>query len=178
MLTIARATTTTLSPPTASTYGQSVTFTATVAPSPPAGTVQFYDNGVALGGPVSVSGGTASCHINTLSVGSHPITAAYSGTAGYAASSTAGSSTQQVTLPPNSAPVTIRGAAFQGNGALQMNFTGIPGYTYLIQGATNLTPPITWTTLGTNAADINGLFNFTDLGATNCKARYYRTAIP
>ncbi len=96
ILTITDATTTTLNSLTPSTYGQAVTFTATVAPMPVGGTVQFYDNGVALGNPVTVSSGTASYSTNALSVGSNFITASYSGTTGYAASSTTGSSNQQV----------------------------------------------------------------------------------
>ncbi len=173
ILTVANTTTTTLNALSASTYGQSVTFTATVAPTPTGGTVQFYDNGVALGTPVAVSGGTASYTTNTLSVGSHPITASYGGTTGYAASSTASASTQQVNLPPNNTPVTI-GATLQPNGTLQMNFAGVAGYTYLIQVTTSLTPPITWVNVSTNTADINGQFNFTD---TNTNTRYYQTAV-
>jgi autotransporter-associated beta strand protein len=95
-LTIAYKTTTTLNTLTAAAYGQAVTFTATVSPAPSSGTVQFYDNGVALGSAVSVSGGTASYTTNTLSIGSHPITATYSGVTFYAASSTSSSSTQVI----------------------------------------------------------------------------------
>jgi autotransporter-associated beta strand protein len=178
VLTVTDTTTTSLNTLTPSIYGQSVTFTATVAPSPAGGTVQFYDNGMALGGPVTISGGSATYSTSTLSVGNHPITASYSGITGYAASSTASSSTQQVTLPPNTIPVTISGTTIVSNGAVQMNFIGTPGYTYWIEGATCLNPPITWTTLSTNVADINGLFNFIDLDATNYNSRYYRTAIP
>jgi autotransporter-associated beta strand protein len=174
ILTVTDATTTTLNPLTPSTYGQFVTLTATVAPTPAGGTVQFFDNGVALGGPVMVSGGTASYTTNTLAVGNHPITASYSGTIGYAASSTANASTQQVALPPNSVPVTIS-ATLLANGAVQLNFAGVPGYTYYIQDACSLNPSATWTNLSTNVADINGLFNFTDLSATNYGDRYYRT---
>lgn len=178
ILSMTTNTTTTLNALSPSIYGQSVTFTATVAPTPTGGTVQFYDNAVALGDPVPVVGGTASYSTNTLSVGDHPITASYSGTTYYAASSTAASSDQQVTLPPNSAPVTITNAMLLGDGTLQLNFLGIPGYTYLIQASTNLTSSAYWTNLSTNTADINGLFNFTDTGNTNYNALYYRTAIP
>ena len=90
------ATTTTLNSLTASPYGSSVTFTATVSPTLAGGTVQFYDNGVAIGSPVTVSGGTASYTTSALWAGSHPITAAYSGTSGYAPSATASASSQQV----------------------------------------------------------------------------------
>jgi hypothetical protein len=174
ILTVTDATTTTLNSLTPSTYGQTVILTATVVPAPAGGTVQFYDNGVALGSPVMVSGGTASYTTNTLSIGNHPITASYSGTIGYTASSTANASTQQVTLPSNSVPVTIS-ATLLANGAVQLNFAGVPGYTYYIQAACSLNPSATWTNLSTNVADINGLFNFTDLSATNYDDRYYRT---
>ena len=177
MLTITDLTTITLSSLSPSVYGQAASFTATVSPSPPGGTVQFYDNGEALGNPVAINAGAASYSTNTLSVGVHPITASYSGTVGYAASSTANSSTQQVTLPPNSIPVTISGTALLANGTVQMNFTGVPGYNYVIEGTTSLSPPISWTSLGTNTADINGVFNFIDLGATNFNGRYYRSAV-
>ncbi len=107
ILTITDTTTTTLHSLSPSTYGQSVIFTATVAPTPGGGTVQFYDNGVALGSAVTVSGGGASYTTNTLSAGSHPITAGFSGTTGYAASSTASASTQQV----NQATLSITASA-------------------------------------------------------------------
>ena len=177
LLTITDATTTTLGALAPSTYGQTVTFQATISPTPFGGTVQFSDSGVALGGPVPVIGGIASFATNGLAVGSHPIKAAYSGTTGYAASTTAGFSIQQVSLPPNNTPVTITNAAILANGTLQLNFSGVPGYTYLIEAATNLNPPAIWTTLATNTADINGRFNFTDLDATNHDGRYYRTAV-
>ena len=177
ILTLARATTTTLSPLTASTYGQSVTFTATVAPSPPGGTVQFYDNGVALGSPVTVSGGAASYTTSTLFAGSHPITAAYDGTTGYAASSTASTFDPAGDTSPQQRPGDHQRRDAPGQWRLAIEFHRHAGYTYLIQTTTSLNPPITWTTLGTHVADINGLFNFIDLGATNCNARYYRTAI-
>ena len=95
------ATTTILSSLTASPYGSSVTFTATVSPTPTGGTIQFYDNGVAIGSPVTVSGGgTASYTTSVLWAGNHPITAAYSGASGSAASATASASSQQVNAVP------------------------------------------------------------------------------
>jgi hypothetical protein len=93
-LVVARTTTTTLNSLTPSTFGQSVTFTATVAPTPSGGTVQFYDNGVALGSPVGLSGGTASYTSSTLAAGTHPITADYTGVTFFAASSSTSASQQ------------------------------------------------------------------------------------
>jgi hypothetical protein len=47
-----------------------------------------------------------------------------------------------------------------------------------VQFTTNLLPPVGWTTLATNMAGTNGLFEHTDLGATNSSTRFYRTAQP
>jgi len=92
----ATVTTTTLATSgTPSTYGGAVTLTATVTPTPTGGTVQFYDNAVALGSPVTVSGGQAQLVTGTLAAGSHPITATFSGTTGFAGS-TADSMSQSV----------------------------------------------------------------------------------
>ena len=65
--------------------GQSVTFTATINPVAPGagtrtGTVQFAIDGVNFGAPLTLSGGSAtSAATNSLSLGSHTITAVYSG---------------------------------------------------------------------------------------------------
>jgi hypothetical protein len=90
-------TTTTLSGPTSSTYGQPVTYTATVtgggAPMT-AGTVTFLDNGTPVSPALPLDGnGQASFTIATLGAGRHTITASYTGTpdgvgtTGWAASS-------------------------------------------------------------------------------------------
>jgi hypothetical protein len=88
-------TTTLVSSSPASTYGQPVTFTATVSPSAATGTVQFLDGANSLG-TVIVSAGHASLTTATLAVGTHSITAIYSGDTGYAAS-TSSALTQTVT---------------------------------------------------------------------------------
>jgi endonuclease/exonuclease/phosphatase family metal-dependent hydrolase len=84
--TIETATATTLvATPLATTGGSSVMFTATVAPSPGAlGTVTFLDNGVPIpgGANVALSNGTAVFSTTTLALGSHPITASFSGAIG------------------------------------------------------------------------------------------------
>ena len=67
--------------------GQSVTFTASVTGSSgtPTGTVAIRDGGVALPGcgAITLSGGSGACVASNLAVGSHTITAAYSGNATY-----------------------------------------------------------------------------------------------
>jgi hypothetical protein len=58
--------------------GQSVSFTATITPSAAAGSVQFSVDGNTLGGPVTVSGGSAtSPAIGSLSPGSHTVMATF-----------------------------------------------------------------------------------------------------
>ncbi|MGC2422757.1 MAG: FG-GAP-like repeat-containing protein [Nitrospirota bacterium] len=72
-----------------STYGQSVTFTATVSPSSATGTVNFMDGSTAFGGS-TLSGGTATYSTSALSVGAHTITAVYGGDTNYAGSTSSG----------------------------------------------------------------------------------------
>ena len=64
-----------------STYGNSLTFTATVTGNSPGGTVQFKVDGLAWGSPVTLAGGSAPLVVSTLSVSGspHQITAYYSG---------------------------------------------------------------------------------------------------
>jgi hypothetical protein len=65
-----------------SVYGQSITLTATVAGSTPTGTVTFKDGAATLCNAVALAGGMAGCATSTLAVGSHSLTALYSGDAG------------------------------------------------------------------------------------------------
>jgi large repetitive protein len=61
--------------------GQGVNLTATLLPAGATGTVQFLDNGNAIAPAVAISGGAATLANVGLSVGSHPLTAVYSGDA-------------------------------------------------------------------------------------------------
>jgi Glycoside hydrolase family 44/Bacterial Ig-like domain (group 3) len=83
-------TTSVLASATQLTAGQSVTFTAGVAPQSgtgvPTGSIAFFD-GPAQIAVVSLNGGAASCSSANLAVGTHTITAAYSGDSNYTASS-------------------------------------------------------------------------------------------
>ena len=73
--------------------GQSVTFAATITPVAPAptGTVTFQDAGINIAGCVNrpVAARVATCATATLAVGSHTVTAVYSGNATYATSTSA-----------------------------------------------------------------------------------------
>ncbi len=72
-----------------STYGQSVTFTATVTGpgGTPTGTVTFLDGGYSLGTGTLNASGVAKFSTVKLAAGSHSITASYSGNVNYAGSS-------------------------------------------------------------------------------------------
>ncbi len=111
------STTTTLAASTnPSTFGSSVTFTATITPSPAGptmmGSVSFYDGSVLLGtSPVMWSGSTGmgGLVVSSLLAGSHAITAAYSGDANHSPS-TSSALTQTV----NKFAPTVGGMAFSG----------------------------------------------------------------
>jgi hypothetical protein len=78
-----------------SVFGQPVTFTAQVTPVAPGagtpdGTVQFYVDGVPVGMPVTLVGGTAvSAPVSDLATGDHAVTASYSGSDSFVASASA-----------------------------------------------------------------------------------------
>ncbi|WP_169823370.1 Ig-like domain-containing protein, partial [Aldersonia kunmingensis] len=67
---------------------QSVPLSATVAPADAVGTVQFFDNGVAIGAPVSVTGGVATVS-HVFTEGAHSVTAEFSGGTGFLGSTSA-----------------------------------------------------------------------------------------
>ncbi len=67
-------------------------------------------------------------------------------------------------------PVIFTSEGFAGDGQFQLGFSGMPGYSYVLQGTTNL---IAWTSLSTNTAATNVL-NLIDPSATNFPYRFYR----
>lgn len=69
--------------------GTPVTLSADVLPANAVGTVQFKDNGTAIGSPVAVASGAASLQHTFGAAGSHSITAEFLGGAGFAASTSA-----------------------------------------------------------------------------------------
>ncbi len=83
-----------------SAYGQSVTFTASITPSSATGSVTFKDGTTTLG-TITVVKGQASLSTSSLAVGSHSITAVYSGDGTFA-----GSTSQPITQTVNKANTT------------------------------------------------------------------------
>jgi hypothetical protein len=80
-----------------------------------------------------------------------------------------------LTVTP-STPVTLNIPLLLVDGTIRLTFAGgDAGVSYRIQASSNLNSP-TWNDLATNEAGTNGLPGFTDLTATNQRARFYRTA--
>ena len=70
-------TTLTSNPTPRAVFGASVTFTATVSPTPSSGTVTFSENGAPLGAAVNVVAGVATFTTSSLIEGDHTISAAF-----------------------------------------------------------------------------------------------------
>ena len=64
-----------------SAFGNSLSFTASVAPASATGTVVFFDGSVAISGSIPLTSGTATFTNSNLGAGTHNITAQYSGDA-------------------------------------------------------------------------------------------------
>jgi hypothetical protein len=88
---VSKDTTTTLQAPATAITGQAVHLTATVAPTPNGGTVQFKDNGANIGSPVTVNNGTATLSQTFNNAAAHSITAVFSGSEGFEGSTSAAS---------------------------------------------------------------------------------------
>jgi hypothetical protein len=124
--------------------GQGVTFTATFSGSAgtPTGTVDFRDGATSISGCASVvlSNGSASCTTSGLAVGSHSITAAYSGNASY---------------NPGTSPAVTQ-AVDGGSGSASASL-GIDSSAYTITAGQSVTFTVT---LSGNAGTPTGTINF------------------
>jgi hypothetical protein len=78
--------------------------------------------------------------------------------------------TLAVFLPPQS----FKGVSTNSQ-QFGLQFSGTPNYPYILQSATNLTPPVNWQPVLTNAADANGNWQFTDTNL-NSRQKFYRAA--
>ena len=121
-----------------STFGSMITLTATISPTAYSGTVTFLDNSSTIG-IAPVVNGTATYSISTLAIGSHPLTAVYSGDAVYIASTSSvfsqlvnmGSATVLLTSPTNPSilnnPVTFTATVSPSDatGTIQFTIDGV-----------------------------------------------------
>ena len=106
LLSISSTTTAIASSSNPASYGQSVTFTATVVPKggsgTPTGTVTFMDGATALGTGTLNASGVATFATSSLAVGQHSMTAVYSGD-----TNNAGSTSSVLTQTVNAANFTL-----------------------------------------------------------------------
>jgi len=65
-------------------------------------------------------------------------------------------------------------ALLVGRQAVQLQFQGIPGLSYLLLSATDLTPPVDWRPVITHVAGPNGNWTFTDTNVPSTRTRFYR----
>jgi hypothetical protein len=123
-------------------FGNSVTFTATIAApyATPTGPVIFYDGTTALGtvtlSPQGTNQAVAAYSTTALAIGNHNITASYAATTNFAASTS--STLSQVVLPPlplNGLPgfimtitPTTLNAFIGANNAISVNINEVNGY--------------------------------------------------
>jgi hypothetical protein len=170
-------TTTAVSGPTSSTYGQSVTYVATVmsgAAPLTAGTVTFLDGNSPLSPALPLgASGIATFSIATLNAGSHTITASYSGAPGGAGITGVGPSVGATGLMINPLPLSASavnfsataGAPFTGTIASFTNpdpFGSAASYTAIINWGDGTTSAGTITGTGTLA--VSGSHTFGDPG--------------
>jgi Bacterial Ig-like domain (group 3)/IPT/TIG domain/Pentapeptide repeats (8 copies) len=169
--------------PNPSTVGTQVTYTATVSPVPTdGGTVKFTDNGTAVSGcaaqPVS-STGTAICTTAPNTVGAHNITATFSGTGTFAASTSA-TVTQIVTSTPCAtlAGCNLHGLNLSGAQLAGTNLTGANLNGAILAGADLAGANLTDANL--NKADLTSasLSEATVTGANFNKVTWSKTTCP
>ncbi len=77
--------------------------------------------------------------------------------------------TLTVYLPPG-----ISGVVGNPDGSFTLSLLGSPGYTYVLESATNLASPVDWLYITTNTPGTNGVWQFTDWQATNFSQQFYR----
>ncbi len=155
-------TTTLAASPNPSVFGQSVTFTATVAsaaPGTPTGIVTFTDGTIALGTGTLNAQGSATLSIATLAVASHPITVVYAGDTSFA-TSTSAALAQVVNRSDTSTSVSSSSDPSLSGRSVTLTATVVPtasgagipsGTVTFMEGAT---------TLGTGTLDATGVATF------------------
>jgi hypothetical protein len=162
---VAKATTTTTltSSRNPSTINQSVTFTATVAPATATGTVNFLDGGTTLASNVSLSAGVATFQTSSLTIGSHSITAVYSGDGSDIASTSAALTQVVKDLPPTNLTYTAVNAFYGTAQSIGVNMPSNTGGTIVTYSAPSRPA---WLNLDPNTGYLTGTTPTTAQSAT------------
>jgi hypothetical protein len=145
--------------------GQPASFTFAVTNGDGPFTYQWQFNGTNMSNATNIGYNIASVALTNL------------GTYSVIVTGVGNSTSQSATLTVNvlHALMTV-GNVLQTNGTWQLSvrLTGSPNYPYIVQTATNLTPPVSWQPIFTNPADGNGNWTFTITNLTDLPAGYYR----
>jgi hypothetical protein len=151
--------------PTSVVEGSSTAFTALAAYAD--GTTVPFSNSVWSASRFSIStngvftaGGVTSNTIVTITVP-------------YSYAGLNNSTSNQVTVV-NLPPPKFTNLRLLPDGRAVLSLNGVPGRNLAIETATNLTPPVVWTTLLTNAVAQNGTLTFTNPPAASANRRFYR----
>ena len=180
VLTITRAIsdTTVVSSKNPSVLGSNVTFTAMVTVGThgailPIGTIQFYTNSLAMGGPVTLSNGVASITVSILPVGHTPVDAIYEPVDDNTLSSLG---TVVQTVHSFAGMPAIESVKVNTNGTVTVTFIGTPYGEYVVQGNVGF-DPANWVSFSTNTAGSNGKWTIVD-STVGHVSRYYRAVSP
>jgi hypothetical protein len=156
--------------------GKPVTFNALVTPvgpGTPSGSVTFMDGDVVLGSSAVNASGLAALSLTDFSsnVDTHWISAEYLGDGAFNGS--VSSTLVQVVQAPQAPTIDI---SMNPDGSARLLCSGLPGQTYSIQAAEDLSSG-SWVTISTNVIGTNGLFVINDPDAPEFSSRFYRTAV-
>ena len=127
--------------------GQPVTLTATVTPASATGTIQFENNGTDINGPATISGGTATTSTSFSGITTattETLTAVYSATGNFAATTPGSLSLPVNPAPANSGTIPLAVSVPQsGSFSLTVDSTDVVTLAATGLSATGATTPIT-----------------------------------
>ncbi len=166
LLTVGTAPTITAQPTNVSVVlGSSATFSVTAAGSAPL-YYQWYQNGFAMQG-ANIDYITL---LQVTNTDTQTFAVVISNLFGPAISSVA-------SLTAGTAPQVVS-AVLGSNNSVNLQMTGTPGFSYVLQMTSNLMPPVNWQSVLTNPTCSNGLWSFIDTNTQLCPAKFYRTTVP
>jgi hypothetical protein len=150
-----------------------VTLTAAVSSNPPGGgkptgMVTFFDGAQVLG-QMPLTNGVAVLTITNLALGGHSLSVTYASDTIFASSAASLQGT----------PAYLAGPAMLDNGGFQFSFSNLIAAPFTAFYSTDISVTLPdWTPLGPVTEIAPGVFQFTDLSATNDPGRFYRVRSP
>lgn len=166
------STTTTIAPVAPVTEGDTATLKATVTPASATGNIQFRDGAVNIGVPVPVSNGQAQLPHSFDVVGSHAISAVFTGTGQYAGSASGTTQLQVTELPTLDTVTTLQAppSAVQGAPATLTAWLDPAQAAGTVQFKENGSPIGTPVTVNGGTAQLS--YAFTQLGNRTITAEF------